>query len=133
MIRIQQEHQFGCAIAVTAMILGVEYQSALALFLGHPDIQLGYGCHVTDSILIEHGYALGRKYKTTRPGNTLREIWPVEPWGKVHWCEVMTQAGAHAIIMLEDGTVLDPHTPDRTRLDHPDYLSVNFVAAVVKI
>ena len=83
---------------------------------------------------MEQGYAWARKCKVrTGFNNEPRKVWPPLPFGKLHWCQVTTKSGgAHAVIMLEDGTVLDPWTDTRTSLNHPDYTEVAFVAAITK-
>jgi hypothetical protein len=134
---IGQNHKSGCMAAVLAMLLDVDYDTGAALLTDNkPDIlhDTGFSYFTLESVLVNHGFALARKYVTTQPGNKRREHWPVEPWADIHWCEVMAGSAngyAHAVVMLKDGSILDPITPEPKRLT--DYVAVNFIAAVVKI
>lgn len=131
---VKQEHMKGCMVATMAMILGKSYQETLALFPCSPDDNNGFSSFVGDTLLVEEGYAVARKYKTrTGYNNQKRAIWPPEPWCDIHWCEVMTAAGGHAIVMLGDGIIMDPWDPSRKSLRDPAYQQVNFVAGVVKL
>jgi hypothetical protein len=133
---VGQKHKFGCMAATAAMILGLDYEAGCHVITRHPE-SLDHGGNsyfVLDSQLAERGYAIARKYAVMQPGNVKRSTWPCGPWAKIHWCEVMTSDDAttsHAVVMLSDGTVLDPATPEPRRLT--DYPKVNFVAAVTRI
>lgn len=132
--RIRQEHKWGCQVAVAAMILGVTYSTALGYYPNHPDDSEGFPTYTLETILCENGYAIARKFKV-RTGfrNEERPVWPPEPFSDIHWCQVQTIQGAHAVIMLKDGTVIDPACDKRTSLLDPDYISVSSVAAVVRL
>ena len=65
-------------------------------------------------------------------GAVPRVPWPPEPFGDVHLCEVTVQQDSpvnHFVVMLQNGRVLDPLTPERKRLS--DYHRVLSVAAVI--
>jgi hypothetical protein len=133
---VGQQHKNGCMAAVAAMILGLDYDAGVNVLTDNPAIleTSAFGYFTLESQLADRGYAIGRKYAMTQPGNKPRAIWPPEPWADVHWCEVMAGAAsgyAHAVVMLGDGTILDPMSPEPRRLS--DYEKVNFVAAVVKV
>lgn len=134
---VQQQHQYGCMAAVCAMLLGTDYLTAAGMMTnGDPDRfeHSATSYFLLESILVNHGYAVARKYKVTQPGNQQRETWPVEPWSDVHWCEVMAGASsgyAHAVVLLRDGSVIDPMHAFPRRLS--DYEAVNFIAAVVPV
>ena len=130
--RVEQEHQSGCMVAVLAMIMDITYQEALEYFPAHPDETGGYSSFTLEVILAEQGYAVARQHRHRTGFGVNRLFWPPRPFGKLHWCEVMTLAGAHAVVMLESGVVLDPSNINRVSLDHPDYKSVTFVAAVTR-
>ena len=86
------------------------------------------------SYLRDMGYAVQLRYRspyTTAYGQPLHEPWPCEPWADVHICSVESPAGAHAIVLLRDGTVLDPMTPEPRRLS--DYAKVESITAVWKV
>jgi len=59
-----------------------------------------------------------------------RPRWPPEPFAPVHWALVEVAAGGHAVVMLDDGSVLDPWDRSRTTLRHPAYLKVHSVTGV---
>jgi hypothetical protein len=132
---VRQKHTYGCAAATVAMLLGISYDAAADLLTGgEPDRlnEQGMGWHVPESQLVQHGYAVSRKWRVYQPGNQTREPWPCAPFADLHWCEVIAgPRGAHAVVMLRDGTVLDPMADEPKRLS--DYSEVNFIAAVVPV
>jgi hypothetical protein len=115
------------------MVLGVSYEEAAAKLATDPAIfdTSGSGYHVLESQLVHHGYAVSRKWRVFQPGNQQRDQWPCEPFADLHWCEVISGGRGHAVLMLGDGTVLDPMSDEPKRLS--DYEEVNFVAAVIPI
>lgn len=127
--RIEQRGLHDCQIAVCAMILGVSYDEARA----HYPAKIGRGFSelYIDNILVEHGYAIARKYHANCAAGRKREPWPPKPWGDLHFAHVENAAGIHAVVVLADGTVIDPYDARRKRLD--GYKAVNFVAAVVPL
>lgn len=88
-----------------------------------------YGCSIRepDAYLLKHGYAWQLAYRCGPPGNTFREVWPPAPWADVHICEVRVAAGYHSVVLLRDGTVLDPACDAPRRL--ANYLEVVSVSA----
>jgi hypothetical protein len=116
------------------MVLGCTYEEAAAKLASDPSIfdTQGNGYHVMESQLVQHGFAISRKWRVYQPGNQQRDSWPCEPFAALHWCEVIAgPRGAHAVIMLGDGTVLDPMSDEPKTL--ADYSEVNFVAAVIPV
>jgi hypothetical protein len=116
------------------MILGCTYAEAAAKLAIDPSMfdNQGNGYHVMESQLVNHGYAISRKWRVFQPGNQPRLPWPCEPFADLHWCEVIAgPRGAHAVIMLRDGTVLDPMSDEPKTL--ADYSEVNFIAAVLPV
>jgi len=116
------------------MLIGCTYDEAAAKLCRDPTIldTSGIGYHHVESQLVEHGFAVARKWRIAQPGNQHREPWPCSPFSSVHWCQVDAGGrGAHAVVMLADGTVLDPMTDEPKRLT--DYKQVDFVAAVVPL
>jgi hypothetical protein len=131
---VRQEQPFGCTAAALAMILGCSYAEAARKLATDPSIfdTQGSGYHVMESQLVQHGFAVSRKWRVFQPGNQPRDPWPCAPFAELHWCEVIAgPRGAHAVVMLGDGTVLDPMSDEPKRLG--DYSEVNFVAAVVPL
>jgi hypothetical protein len=131
---VRQKQAFGCTAAALAMVLGCTYEEAAAKLASDPSIfdTQGNGYHVMESQLVQHGFAISRKWRVYQPGNQQRDSWPCEPFAALHWCEVIAgPRGAHAVIMLGDGTVLDPMSDEPKAL--ADYSEVNFVAAVIPV
>jgi hypothetical protein len=131
---VRQAQPFGCTAACLAMILGCSYSEAAAKLASDPTIfdTQGGGYHVMESQLVEHGFAVSRKWRVFQPGNQQRDPWPCAPFADLHWCEVIAgPRGGHAVLMLGDGTVLDPMSDEQKRLS--DYAEVNFVAAVIPL
>jgi len=126
---VRQQHPFGCQIATCAMILGLSYEQASEMYPKMTND--GYGPHVLDDILANRGFATARKFRFSAEKHRPRDPWPPEPFGDLHWCQVITPGGGHAVLMLLDGTVLDPATDEPRRLT--DYVEVNSVAAITRI
>jgi hypothetical protein len=126
---IYQEDKFGCALACLAMITGQTYQQVKAGILAwHPDGN-GISELITDSYLADHGYAVARKYPHAAHLKEQRS-WPPAPFGAVHLVCVGLPAGGHLVVMLADGSVLDPASGYRHISDYPQIMHV---AAVERI
>jgi hypothetical protein len=111
------------------MILGLSYSEAASLY---PKMTgAGYGPHVLDDILANRGFAVARKFRFSAEAHKQRDPWPPAPFGKIHWCQVINEFGGHAVLMLEDGSVLDPAYDEPRCLS--DYREVNSVAAIVRL
>jgi hypothetical protein len=131
---VRQKQKYGCTAAVLAMVLGTTYEEAAAKLATDPALfdESGSGYHVLESQLVQHGFAISRKWRVYQPGNQKRDQWPCEPFADLHWCEVIADGGfGHAVLLLRDGTVLDPMSDEPKRLT--DYSEVNFVAALVPL
>lgn len=127
---VRQEDVWGCTVAALAMLTGQTYATVKAE-LGFTFDQPGQGVavHDCDQYLAEHGYAVARKYPFLYGHK--RAVWPVEPFSALHLCQVIVaeaSPGAHMVVMLADGAVLDPLTPLPQRLTA--YHRVHNVAAV---
>lgn len=130
---VAQKHTYGCVVAALAMVLGVTYDAALSLLSPDkdPDWNHGFDFMAFDSVLVDHGYAVARKFRYTRD-NAERQPWPPQPWGELHMALVRcTQNTSHAVVMLADGTILDPLTPTPRKLS--DYVAVDNVAAITPL
>jgi hypothetical protein len=68
-------------------------------------------------VLGENGWAVQEKWPHYSPAGTGRPWWPLRPWAPLHLCAVHSD-GWHCVVMLPDGTVLDPLTPRPRRLTH---------------
>jgi len=70
-------------------------------------------------------WAGGEKFRWYGDGECPFTGWPPPPWADLHLCSIMvnpTSIFGHRVIILKDGTVLDPLTPDPKRLT--DYAGV---------
>lgn len=128
---VRQEDSHGCALASLAMVTGETYAEVKAKFSRVGIAQTGVTFFVFEDYLAQHGYACARLMYNDFIRDRKREPWPPEPFADVHMCEVMDTNGGHVVVMLADGTVLDPATDERKRL--ADYASVNFVSGVFKV
>lgn len=109
------------------MVTGHDYEGVRAFFEGHDFNAEGLTFLGMQDYLSEHGYATAYK-RRYRLGTFLREPWPPLPFAKVHFCRVILPTGAHFVVMLNGGAVLDPATPEQRRIE--DYPRVEYVAAV---
>ena len=130
---VGQDDANGCGVAAAAMLAGRSYADVLALLPQPEAVRSGGGVSLQftmDQLMTELGFALAKRYPAWM--NTYRSEWPPAPWGDRHLCQVYSASGrAHFVVMLRDGTVLDPSTPEPRRLS--DYSKVEAVAVVVPI
>ena len=117
--RVQQKETCGCTVAAIAMVIGKSYDEVRSASTRDFEGKSG-GVHIEDwfDYLFEHGFVAHRMWKVThlQGVNTPRPCWPPKPFAPLHICSVRTPAGEHAVVMLGDGTVLDPFTSDRDSL-----------------
>jgi hypothetical protein len=129
---VKQEDGRGCVLAALAMLTGQTYAQVKSEFFDQDWNNNGctfeFDAH---TYLAEHGYAIATKYRYYHPQKRDREIWPVPPFAPAHLCSVIVANGSHAVVLLADGTVLDPSTPKQKKLS--DYSAVNSVMGVWKI
>jgi hypothetical protein len=131
---VRQEEHMGCIVACIAMVTGQTYAEARAAFAPDRDFAVQGGSPVfdVDWQLAKAGFATARVWKSWHAK-------PDEPWqppfvpGHVHVVQVDThpKAGAHSVVLLPDGTVLDPDTPTPRRIS--DYRAVETFETVVPI
>lgn len=130
----KQQHRFGCGPACLAMLTGIPYARIVEDFggdKGFDETTRGITHHDCDGWLAEHGYATSRFWKF-RHGNKPRDPWPMPPWTDTHLVMVEITGGTHFVVLLKDGTVLDPNQEKSTTLSDPTYLSVCQMAGVHK-
>ena len=133
---VRQEHENGCVVATTAMLLDLSYRGALDLFgegAAKRAAEDGFGDYVMESILVERGFALAKRYRVLQPGNRERVVWPAAPWADARYCALVKHESGicHSVAMLATGRVLDPFNPARTKLT--DFHEVCSITAVVPI
>lgn len=128
---VGQEHPRGCGHAALAMLLGWTYPETVSA-IPDPDPNVsGLSSREIDGFLAVQGYAVARRF---RGGRWVPNPWPMEPFANVHLCHLTVHPDApcdHWVVMLADGTVLDPLTPEPRRLS--DYHQINNIAAVVPL
>lgn len=134
-----QKHARGCGVAALAIITNRDYEEVAAYWPGQDLDTQGVYLRGMDDYLVDHGYTIARKlrflgrFRTADGGQIEREPWPPEPFGEIHLCEVTVSESApcnHFVVMLKDGSVLDPLDKAPKRLS--DYHQVLNVAAVEK-
>lgn len=126
-IKIQhvlQKDDWGCAIAVMAMVTNRTYQETKEFFADIPEGRLMP--HLQDAWLREQGYIVERKHRYESEGQ-----WPPIPFSFVHTCEVQVKeesVHAHMVVMVQNGEVYDPLTTELRILT--DYFQVFSVASI---
>lgn len=91
----------------------------------------GIGDAVFESYLAQRGYAIRKVNHEYEPMCILRKEWPPKPpFAERNAADVFDQ-GMHAIVVLEDGRVLDPN--DRKKRSLADYERVYSISSVYKV
>lgn len=109
---VKQLDECGCAMACTAMVLGITYEEARAKF-GNPGN--GWGPSRWEEELAKEGWAWQFIWRYSQRTNQLREPWPPKPWTDLHMLGVW--GGRHQALLLGDGSILDPWDESRKTLD----------------
>ncbi len=133
---VKQKQSHGCYIAALAMIAGLSYDEIKAHFNKSYDFDKeGVTFFAADALLHKLGFASARIWQHDQLNKEERSYWPPSPWADVHLCEAVVdpKKGAHAIIMLKDGKVLDPNFGELPSLRNPHYVRVYSVAAIYKV
>ncbi|MGU3476920.1 hypothetical protein [Methylobacterium sp. D48H] len=117
---VRQEDRYGCAIACVAMLLDRTYADMRAA-VGEPGH--GFTHDSLGELLIRGGYALQHVFRIDQVTQRPRPVWPLAPWAPIHVCTVDAGGpGSHLVVMLADGTIMDPATTTMGRLS--DYRAV---------
>lgn len=121
---VRQGDGWGCVIASLAMVTGQTYAEVKCDL--HPAAYLpregsSGGLPFSDALayLAERGYASILRYRHCHVAAADREVWPPKPFADVHLCEVLASC-SHCVVMLADGSVLDPwrgHVPSLAAYD----------------
>ncbi len=111
---VGQEDASGCVAACIAMVCGKSYAEVKAE-LGSRNLHNdGLPYTLCDLLLAYAGFSVQRIYG--REGSA----WPPQPWAPIHL--LAARGGVeHLVVMLADGTILDPADPAPRSVD--DYLS----------
>lgn len=126
---VRQKDAKGCVIACLSMVSGIPYDEVSAAFIGDRSVE-GLSLFRYDVWLNQMGYAVNRLYKHYGPLQADRVVWPIPPFAPVHIVAVNGN-GSHAVVMKEDGTVLDPEKDAPCRLS--DYADVAQIAGIFKV
>lgn len=129
---IGQEDSNGCSLAALAMVLGKTYREVRSDWLHFEN--RGISFFEYDRYLAEKGYAVARIYKHSHASKNDLKQWPIEPFADIHICTVKISDDSsvhHTVVMLRDGTILDPLTPSPRALS--DYVRVDNIAGIVPI
>lgn len=95
-----------------AMLLDIPYEESCATLSGlgsnrhGGDWDVDAVSHIdVDRVLAERGWFHQRRYKAWAADSA----WPPEPFAPIHYaCVTQPSNNYHLVVMLEDGTVLDP-------------------------
>lgn len=107
-----QQMDCSCMVACVAMIAGKseDYIMRNHYSFEHDFSTRGsYLSQATDILDKHFGFAYQTRHKFYAPTRMPREDW-LKPWGPLHLAEVqnLRDSGQHGVVVLEDGTVLDP-------------------------
>lgn len=132
---VSQPNGYGCTIACLAMIAGTTYDAMERQVLdwGLPRSRMEQGLWEGQwmEALDRLGFVYARRYRCDAFINGQeRAEWPPRPFAPVHLLCADVAAGSHAIVMLADGSVLDPYKRERTTLQHPDYQKFSQICGV---
>lgn len=125
---VRQEDAYGCGLAVLAMLTGRTYAEAkerVRTFQNEPCNWAANGCtHYTlDRFLAGDGWYVQRRY------NAWTEL-SSEPFADIHYASVQQPSNnGHFVVVLGDGTVLDPNREGRYRLS--DWAHVNQIVGLI--
>lgn len=131
MKRIKQKHDRGCSIACLAMLTGKTYDQVLEDCAPAWDENVGLYSNIVDGYLWDHGYALKKIFEPNNWKKEKRHPWPVKPFTDIHlvFLRVYEQSPCdHFIVMLKDGTLLDPKLDGQRSLN--DYYRVYSITGV---
>jgi hypothetical protein len=130
---VQQDHPDGCVVACFAMLTEQTFAEAMAEFVEARmwrEDHRGLNSMWCIQRLTERGWWSQQYYPNhghfhdDELGNDhfKRDPWPPKPWARYHLVCVQNANGFHSVVMLADGSVLDPWTDEPRRID--DYPKV---------
>lgn len=121
---IRQRETFDCLIACFAMVTGKQYEEVRKV--AGEDISTR---PPESQPLFDWLKQSGFRVHFRMPENL--SDWPQKPFTDVHICSVLKHkeiAWSHGIVLLRDGTVLDPDCDEKKRLS--DYYFVNWMCGI---
>lgn len=128
---VRQEDPYGCQYACLAMLIGKKY-SDIRGELG-PLGKHGCSYDLWKEVLSRNGFAYQFHWRFDQQTNKIRSIWPLPLWADAHICTVDAGQGdgSHAVIVLRDGTVLDPHSGPGKQFK--DYSGTTYMAGIYDV
>lgn len=129
---VRQEHSHECGIACIAMVAGLTLEQARAAYDAvYPDgrangraVSTGITYVELDAVLAKLGLATARLW--AGPKDNRHTPWPPAPFADTHIEQRICSNGAHFVVVLRDGSVLDPAGSSMAE-------SVSFLAAVTRV
>lgn len=133
---VKQPNSYGCMVASVAMVVGrsyeqIERECAAACFR-KPECP-GIGEIEAFELLHRYGFAIQRRFRFDPVTQTERPVWPCDPWAPIHIAQVHATQGPHAVVMLQDGKVLDPFDESRKSLRDPLYTHLDWIAGIWRV
>jgi hypothetical protein len=117
---VKQEEPCGCGIACLAMLTGVDYWTVRRAWPDEHNFATGgIDCHDATHYLGDRGIAHVMRYRfelgLNRVGaQVIRRDWP-QPFAPGHIIAI--NGSRHDVVLLADGTVLDPQNETPRRLE----------------
>lgn len=130
---IKSQLKNSCVVASLAMVTGKTFNQTLRglkEFWQEEGQFQGVKDEIFDAYLGQLGYAVRYIKHDYSPRFKLRKEWPPKPFAPIHVCDVFDE-GLHAVVMLEDGKVLDPNDVHKKSL--ADYQRVFTVAGIYPV
>jgi hypothetical protein len=135
---VLQEDYCGCLVACLAMVTGRTYRDVKAWegFVGKNFRERSGGLTYHDVLqyLSDHGHAGALRFRwlpgCSDSGHHTRNPWPTDTFAPAHILGV-TNGGQHGVVLLPDGTVLDPQHATPRQLE--DYGDVAYMLGIFKV
>lgn len=132
---ILQPEKSGCALAAVAMVVQQPYATVRQYVTLERDYT-GEGTYEREiyELLNHFGFSYQRKEKLVQRLGGTTAPWPPAPWAPLHVAMVrnLTDVAYHYVVMLQDGTIMDPWWGVVQGLHrYPSILSVSAVYPVV--
>lgn len=110
---VKTEKSNGCVVACLAMITDVTFDEVLngmEQYWKNEGAEQGTDDPAWMAYLSARGYAIQDIDHEYIPEDRLIVPWPIKPFAPIHILFVYAE-GPHAVVMLNDGTILDPNDP----------------------
>ena len=120
---VRQEDPNGCIVACLAMIDGKSYAELRPFYPSVTEKHGGLTLYDFSNYFTRAGFAFQLIHAYDRIVSGEHAGWPFAPWADAHLCGVDGGRGgahSHGVVLLRDGTVLDPsHDTPRRWEDYP--------------